>query len=138
MPKCQIFSFTDDLIEMAPKALYMRSIVGETMSVGVVKFTMPGAAALPSKHHAHGEEASFQITGGCLLSMGEVGKPPLHQTEMIGGSVMMIPADEPHYGDNRYDLGGVSMRLNVATPPREDYGTKDKPAVVYHPLEDDK
>ena len=138
MPKCQVFSFTDDLIEMAPHALSMRSVVGETLSIGVVKFTLPGATALPSKHHAHGEEASFQITGGCLISMGEVGGQPLHQTELGDGGVMMIPADEQHYGENRYDMSGVSMRLNVVTPPRADYGTKDKPTTAYHPLEDGK
>ena len=138
MPKCQMFSFAEDLLEVAPQSLYMRSVVGETLSVGVVKFTLPGARALPSKHHAHGEEASFQITGGCLVSMGEVGGPPLRQTELSAGTIMMIPADEPHYGDNRYDPAGVSMRLNVATPPRIDYGTKDKPVAVYHPLEDSK
>ena len=138
MPKCQVFSFTDDLLEMAPHALSMRSVVGETLSIGVVKFTLPGATALPSKHHAHGEEASFQITGGCLISMGEVGSQPLHQTELGDGGVMMIPADEQHYGENRYDMSGVSMRLNVVTPPRADYGTKDKPTTAYHPLEDGK
>jgi hypothetical protein len=126
MSKCQIFSFAEDLLEVAPKSLFMRSVVGETLSVGVVRFTLPGAKAL------------FQITGGCLVSMGEVGSPPLRETELNAGSVMLIPADEPHYGDNRYDAAGVSMRLNVATPPRIDYGTKEKPVSVYHPLEDKK
>jgi quercetin dioxygenase-like cupin family protein len=136
MAKCQLFSFENDLVEMVPDGLYMRSLVGETLSIGVVKFTLPGAAQLPSKHHSHGEEASFQIRGGCMIHQGETGSEPRFSMELDAGRVMIIPADEPHYGDNRYDEDGVSMRLNVATPPRADYGTKDKPQVFYHPLED--
>lgn len=138
MPKCQLFSFTGDLIEMVPGALQMRSVVGETLSFGVVRFTLPKAEELPSKHHDHGEEASFQIMGGCTISMGEVGGALSNQIEMSEGSLTFIPADEPHYGANKYDAQGVSMRLNVVTPPRADYGTKDKPAVTYHPLENSK
>jgi hypothetical protein len=135
MPKCKVFSFRDDLIEVVPKALYMRSVVGDTMSVGVVKFIAPEAKKLPSKEHAHGEEASLQIEGGCTVYQGVVGEPPEHKVELEAGTVMIVPADYLHYGENRYSANGVSLRLNVATPPRADYGSKDAAKVVYHPLE---
>jgi hypothetical protein len=51
------------------------------------------------------------------------------------GTVMIVPADQPHYGVNSYDAAGLSVRLNVVTPPRADYGTKDAARVTYHPLE---
>jgi hypothetical protein len=135
MAKCKLFSFRDDLIEVVPNALYMKSVVGETMSVGVVKFIAPEAKKLPSKEHAHGEEASLQIEGGCVVYQGIVGEPPQHQVVLDAGTVMIVPADHPHYGQNRYSADGVSLRLNVATPPRADYGSKDAAKVVYHPLE---
>ncbi len=70
MAKCQRFSFQDGLTVVAPGALQTTSVVGETLSVGVVKFTAPGARELPVKEHAHGEEASLQIYGGCVISQG--------------------------------------------------------------------
>jgi hypothetical protein len=135
MAKCKLFSFRDDLIEVVPNALYMKSVVGETMSVGVVKFIAPEAKKLPSKEHAHGEEASLQIEGGCVVYQGVVGALPQHQVVLDAGTVMIVPADHLHYGENRYSTSGISLRLNVATPPRADYGSKDAAKVVYHPLE---
>ncbi|HXF33092.1 MAG TPA: hypothetical protein VN603_00870 [Candidatus Acidoferrales bacterium] len=138
MPKCTTFSFRDDLTEMVPDALYMRSVVGERLSIGVVKFIEPEAKKLPLKEHAHGEEVTLQIDGGCTVFQGVVGQPPSHQVELESGTVMVIPADEPHYGINTYGASHVSMRLNVATPPRADYGTKGAERVFYHALEEGK
>lgn len=138
MSKCTPFSFVDDLTEVKPGALYMRSLVGETMSVGVVKFVAPGAHALPVKEHAHGEEASLQIDGGCAVFQGIAGDVPKHEVQLEAGTVMLIPADEPHYGRNAYEPNGVSLRLNVATPPRADYGTKAQPRVFSHQAEADR
>ncbi len=135
MSKCQVFSFVDDLIEVAPGALYMRSVVGETMSIGVVEFHAPAALALPVKEHAHGEEASLQINGGCAVYQGIAGEPPANEVQTIEGTVMIVPAGQPHYGVNSYDAAGLSVRLNVVTPPRADYGSKDAARVAYHPLE---
>jgi len=135
MSKCTVFSFVDDLIEVAPGALFMRSVVGETMSIGVVKFQAPNALALPVKEHAHGEEASLQINGGCAVFQGIAGEQPDNEVQTGEGTVMIVPADQPHYGVNSYDAAGLSMRLNVVTPPRADYGTKDAARVTYHPLE---
>jgi hypothetical protein len=135
MSKCKVFSFVDDLIEVAPGALSMRSVVGETMSIGVVKFQAPNALALPVKEHAHGEEASLQLRGGCAVFQGVAGEPPRNEVITGEGTVMIVPADQPHYGVNTYDRAGLSVRLNVVTPPRADYGSKDAERVTYHPLE---
>jgi hypothetical protein len=135
MSKCTVFSFVDDLIEVAPGALFMRSVVGETMSIGVVKFQAPNALALPVKEHAHGEEASLQINGGCAVFQGIAGEQADNEVQTGEGTVMIVPADQPHYGVNSYDAAGLSVRLNVVTPPRADYGTKDAARVTYHPLE---
>ena len=132
MPKCQTFSFVDDLLEVKPGALYMRSVVGDTVSVGVVKFVAPGAEALPMKEHAHGEEASLQINGGCDVYQGVAGAEPKHAVRLEPGTVMIVPADEAHYGANAYDAAGLSVRLNVVTPPRADYGTKAEAKVYSH------
>jgi hypothetical protein len=135
MAKCKVFSFVDGLTEVAPGALFMTSLVGETMSVGLVKFHAPEALKLPVKEHAHGEEASLQLYGGCAVFQGIAGEPPLHAVDTHEGTVMIVPADHPHYGNNTYDASGLSVRLNVVTPPRADYGTKDDAKVTYHPLE---
>ena len=137
MPTCKVFSFVDDLKEVAPDALSMMAVVGETMSVGLVRFQAPNATALPVKEHAHGEEASLQLQGGCAVFQGIAGEPPLHAVHTEAGTVMIVPADQPHYGNNTYDAAGLSIRLNVVTPPRADYGTKDNATVTYHPLEQD-
>lgn len=136
MAKCATFSFRDGLVEMVPNGLYMRSLVGERMSVGVVKFVAPEALKLPVKEHAHGEEVSFQIEGGCTVSQGIAGEPAKHRVVLDAGTVMIVPADEPHYGHNTYGESGVSLRLNVATPPRADYGSKGAEKVFYHPIEE--
>ncbi len=118
MSRCKLFSFVDDLIEVAPGALFMRSVVGETMSIGVVKFQAPNAKALPVKEHAHGEEASLQINGGCAVYQGIAGEAPGNEVQTEAGTVMIVPAGQPHYGVNSYDAAGLSVRLNVVTPPR--------------------
>ena len=74
----------------------------------------------------------MQILGGCRMFQGQTGEPPLHQLETGPGTVMIIPADKPHYGINTYGIEGVSLRLNVASPPRAEYGSKEKPAVFTH------
>lgn len=138
MARCTTFSFVDDLIEVAPNALSMRSVVGDALSVGVVEFHAPAARALPLKEHAHGEEATLQINGGCTVFQGIAGEPPRHQVELTEGTVMITPADELHYGINAYDAAGISKRLNVVTPPRADYGTKDDARVYSHQVAEPK
>jgi uncharacterized RmlC-like cupin family protein len=135
MAKCQQFSFHDGLTVVAPGALQTTSVVGETLSVGVVKFMAPGARELPVKEHAHGEEASLQIYGGCVISQGiAADDAPLHAVTTEPGTVMFVPADHPHYGNNTYDAQGLSVRLNVVTPPRADFGTKGNARATYHAL----
>ena len=48
-----------------------------------------------------------------------------------------MPADQPHSGYNRYDAEGMCLRLNVVTPPRAEYGSRDN-AKVYYPTGDSK
>ncbi len=135
MAKCQRFSFVDDLTEMAPGALATTAVVGERLSVGVVRFQAPGALALPVKEHAHGEEASLQINGGCAIFQGIAAEnAPLHEVRTDPGTLMFVPADHPHYGVNRYDAAGLSVRLNVVTPPRADFGGKGNARATYHAI----
>jgi hypothetical protein len=137
MAKCQTFSFVRDLTVVAPGALQTTSVVGDALSVGVVRFTAPGALELPIKEHAHGEEASLQINGGCRISQGIAAEnAPLHEVTMDAGTLMFVPANHPHYGRNTYDADGLSVRLNVVTPPRADFGTKGNARATYHALEE--
>jgi hypothetical protein len=48
---------------------------------------------------------------------------------------MFVPPDEMHYGANKFDQAGISLRLNVVSPPRADYGSKQAATPVYHPLQ---
>lgn len=137
MAKCQTFSFTEGLTVVAPGALQTISVVGDRLSVGVVRFSAPGAHALPVKEHAHGEEVSLQINGGCVISQGIAAEnAPLHEVTTEPGTLMFVPADHPHYGRNTYDADGLSVRLNVVTPPRADFGAKGRARATYHALEE--
>ncbi|MNR67305.1 hypothetical protein D3C85_1912260 [compost metagenome] len=47
---------------------------------------------------------------------------------------MLIPAQQAHYGSNRFESEGISMRLNVVSPPRKEFGPED--SAPYYPLKD--
>ena len=130
--KCRLFAIDDKLKAVVENGLYSKVLIGETMSVSVVKFTLPKGPELPAKAHSHGEEVSLQIRGGCNVYQGDDELPPENTVTLNEGSVMFMPAQEPHWGDNRYDSGGVSMRLNVVTPPRAE--AKNEDATPYYPL----
>ncbi|MGU7768634.1 cupin [Burkholderia sp. MR1-5-21] len=131
MAKCRIFAIDDDLHEVVADGLYMKTMTGSTISVAVVKFVREAGVDLPAKAHSHGEEVSLQVTGGC--SIFEVHDTGERETVMNDGDVTVIPAGLSHYGVNRFGGEGVSLRLNVVTPPRAEYagGANDKP---YYPL----
>ncbi len=131
MSKCQMFSFVDNLSEVVADGLYMQSVVGETMSVGVVNFRLPNGPAIPAKAHNHGEEASLQIRGGCTVNLGWSVTEPEGHVELEEGSVMLMPAEQAHSGVNRFDGQGMCLRLNVVTPPRAEYGAKGSSKVFY-------
>jgi len=135
VPKCQTFSFCDDFIDVTPGALQMRAVVGEQLSVGLVRFIAPGADALKAKDHTHGEEVSLILEGGAEVFQGAVGDEPFAHTTVSTGDVMIMPADEPHYGTNNYNTAGISMRLNVVSPPRAEFGSKGQEK-VYYPTQD--
>ncbi len=137
MQKCQVFSFTRNLNELVPDGLYMQAVVGEALSVGVVNFRLPAGPGIAAKAHAHGEEATLQIRGGCTVNLGWSVETPEGSVELEEGNVMVMPADQPHSGVNRYDADGMCLRLNVVTPPRAEFGSRDK-ATVYYPTEDSK
>ena len=137
MQKCQVFSFTRNLNELVPDGLYMQAVVGEALSVGVVNFRLPAGPGIAAKAHAHGEEATLQIRGGCTVNLGWSVETPDGAVELEEGNVMVMPADQPHSGVNRYDADGMCLRLNVVTPPRAEFGSRDK-ATVYYPTEDSK
>jgi quercetin dioxygenase-like cupin family protein len=135
MAKCIRFSFDDYLPAIVEDGLYMRAVVGDNLSVGVVKFVADKGASIPAKAHAHGEEASPQIEGGCTVSLGHTvadGNPAL---DLDSGRLMLIPAQHPHYGVNRFSANGISLRLNVVTPPRREFGEKGR-ETSYYPVQE--
>ena len=131
MPKCRVFAIDHGLKEVVAGGLYMKHMVGETLSVAVVKFVAEAGTHLPAKSHQHGEEATLQVTGSCsvLEGLGEEGD---REFLMAQGDALIIPARQMHYGRNSFGAEGVSMRLNVVTPRREEYGSED--SVPYYPL----
>lgn len=132
MSECQVFSFAESLDEVVPGGLYMRAVVGEALSVGVVNFRLPEGPAIAAKAHVHGEEATLQIRGGCTVNLGwSVEAPEDGAVELEEGSVMLMPADQPHSGLNRFDAAGMCLRLNVVTPPRAEYGAKGEAKPFY-------
>lgn len=131
--KCQIFSFSDPDQEVVPGGLYMAAVVGRKLSVGVVNFRLPGGPGIAASAHAHGEEATLQLRGGCTVNLGDSVGEPEGSVELEEGSVMIMPADQPHSGVNRYDAAGQCLRLNVVTPPRAEYGASGQ-AKVYYPV----
>jgi len=133
MPKCRTFAIDHNLKEVVPNGLYMKHMFGQTMSVAVVKFVEDAGQDLPAKSHKHGEEVSLQFSGACSVLEG-LGEPGDHENVMEEGTALLIPAELMHYGRNRFEPDGVSMRLNVVTPARKEYGPED--TVPYYPLAD--
>ena len=73
----------------------------------------------------------MQLTGAC--SIFEVAADGAEKEQILEqGDAMIIPANLRHYGVNRYTSEGVSMRLNVVSPPRAEYGAQDD--TPYYPL----
>ena len=134
MPRCQVFSFTEGLNEVVPHGLSMQAVVGETLSIGVVAFRLPGGPGIAAKAHSHGEEATLQLRGGCTVALGWDLDRPEGSVELEEGRIMLMPADHPHSGVNRYDAEGQCLRLNVVTPPRAEYGARGS-ATVFYPTE---
>jgi len=132
MAKCQVFSFENDLREVVQDGLYMQAVVGEALSVGVVNFRAEKGTNLPARSHAHGEEATLQLRGGCTVNIGKDVDAPEGSVELEEGIAMIMPADRFHSGVNRFDAEGMCLRLNVVTPPRVEYGNSGQ-AKVYYP-----
>jgi len=139
MARCRVFAVDHGLKEIVADGLYGKHLFGETVSVAVVKFVQEKGTDLPAKAHSHGEEASLQLVGGCSVFETIEGGGPGHENPAIDrefvmdqGTAMIISPDTMHYGANRFGPEGVSMRLNVVTPPRKEYGPED--SVPYYPL----
>lgn len=139
MSECKVFSFLDDLNEVVKDGLYMQAVVGDSLSVGVVNFVEPGGPDIAAKSHAHGEEVTLQVKGGCAVYIGSnealLNDP---QVQLEAGRIMVMPAEQAHYGVNRYDAEGQCLRINVVTPPRKEYGSKDNAKTYYPGAEDSK
>ncbi|AHG65224.1 cupin domain-containing protein [Advenella mimigardefordensis] len=133
MPKCRVFAIDHNLKEVVADGLYMKHMFGESMSVAVVKFVETAGKNLPAKAHNHGEEASLQFSGACSVFEG-MGVSGDRENVMEQGDALIIPAELMHYGSNRFEPEGISMRLNVVTPARKEYGAED--TVPYYPLAD--
>lgn len=131
MAKCRVFAIDHDLKEVVHDGLYTKHLNGENVSVSVVKFVAAKGADLPAKAHSHGEEASLQLFGACTVFEGE-GEPGDRQTPMEAGSAMIIPVRQAHYGSNRFGPEGISLRLNIVSPPRAEFGPED--SAPYYPL----
>jgi len=131
MPKCRIFGIDDGLKQVVANGLYMKTYIGESISVAVIKFVEEAGHELPAKAHDHGEEVSLQVSGGCSIFEVRSGEADVERV-MNAGSAVIIPAGLSHYGVNRFEPAGISMRLNVVTPPRAEYGSGDE--TPYYPL----
>lgn len=134
MARCRVFAIDDNLKEVVPRGLYSKHLFGTGVSVSVVKFVKPEGPHVQAKSHTHGEEASLQIKGACSVFVGSgahLGDP---EYPMVQGEAMLIPAQTAHYGSNLFDEAGVCMRLNVVTPPRQEFGPED--STPYYPLKE--
>ncbi len=132
MARCRIFTIDEGLLPVVEGGLYTKNFSTLRISVSVVKFVAPGGASLKARAHSHGEEASLQLTGGC--SVFQPDDNPEAEFRMEAGDALLIPAGSSHYGNNRFDESGVSMRLNVVSPPRAEFVAKD--AAPFYPLAD--
>lgn len=133
MPRCRLFAIDDALKTVVEDGLYTKHLYGTDLSVSTVKFVEKAGSNLPAKTHHHGEEVSFQIFGACEVIEGE-GEPADPVTPMASRSVVIIPAGTRHYGTNSFGPEGVSMRLNIVSPPRTEFGPED--AAPYYPLKE--
>lgn len=133
MSKCRVFAIDHGLKPVVENGLYTKHLNGESISVSVVKFVEANGARLPAKSHFHGEEASLQLFGACSVFEGQ-GEPGDRETRMEAGSAMLIPAQQSHYGSNRFGAEGISLRLNVVSPARAEFGPEDSPP--YYPLKE--
>lgn len=131
MAKCRLFAIDDSLKEAVKDGLYLKHYFGSNVSVAVVKFVEEAGKDLPAKAHSHGEEASLQLVGGCSIFEG-LGEEGDREHVMQRGDAIIIPAELSHYGSNTFEVEGVSMRLNVVSPPRKEYGPED--TTPYYPL----
>jgi hypothetical protein len=70
MSTCTTFSFGDDLLDVAPDALQMRSLVGETMSIGVVTFLERKGTkdAAPAVYHPLEDETVSKPFARCSVA----------------------------------------------------------------------
>jgi quercetin dioxygenase-like cupin family protein len=131
MSKCRVFAIDDSLKMVVENGLYMKTIIGKTMSVAVVKFVEEKGGEIEAKAHSHGEEASFQVKGSC--SFFEVHQDGTEvERKLDRGDALLIPAGLTHYGINAWKDDGMSMRLNVVSPPRAEYGSGD--GTPYYPI----
>lgn len=134
MAKCRVFAIDDNLKEVVPHGLYSKHLFGTRVSVSVVKFVTPQGPYVQAKSHSHGEEASLQLKGACSVFVGSGTSPADPEYPMEQGAAMLIPAQVAHYGSNRFSEEGVCLRLNVVTPPREEFGPED--STPYYPLKE--
>ncbi len=132
MAKCRIFAIDDNLKEVVAGGLYGKHLFGATVSVAVVKFVEERGRDLPAKSHSHGEEASLQLAGGCSVFESSDSETSDFESVMNSGDALIIPANAMHYGSNTFGPEGVSLRLNVVTPARAEYGPED--STPYYPL----
>lgn len=131
MTKCRLFAIDDALKTVVEDGLHSKHLFGKNISVSVVKFIAPIGHTLPAKSHHHGEEASFQIVGSCevIEGVGDAGDRVVPMAPQTG---VIIPRGLSHYGTNSFGPEGASMRLNIVTPRRAEFGPED--SVPYYPL----
>ncbi|MBS4685596.1 hypothetical protein H8J16_29115 [Klebsiella pneumoniae] len=74
----------------------------------------------------------MQLLGGCSVFESSDSEETDLESVMDSGDALIIPAGVLHYGSNRFGAEGVSLRLNVVTPARKEYGPED--STPYYPL----
>jgi len=102
--------------------------LGNSFSVALMRFieqkdVEDNVYAAP---HSHGEEVTLVLKGGGTLFL------PGMERKFSKGDIIIAPARVPHTGQNDFGDEGECMRLNLVTPPREEY--VERGGGAYYPV----
>lgn len=118
----------EGLCDVVPGRLQMGVHLGNSFSVALMRFieqkdVEDNVYAAP---HSHGEEVTLVLKGGGTLFL------PGMERKFSKGDIIIAPPRVPHTGQNDFGDEGECMRLNLVTPPREEYVARGGGA--YYPV----
>lgn len=107
----------ESLSEVVAGRLQMAVHLGNSFSVALMRFIEQrdvddNVYAAP---HSHGEEVTLVLKGGGTLFL------PGSEQKFSKGDIIIAPPRVPHTGQNDFGDEGECIRLNLVTPPREEY-----------------